>query len=88
MEKLKAFSMIGTKMKKNNSKILLDNSKQNMIQYTCKKEKGIKMYLVIMYIAGWHEVDYKKCSSYEEAEQVLEQILNEDVDNCGEIVIL
>ena len=44
--------------------------------------------LVIMYSAGWHEVSYKRCETYAEAEQVLEEHLEENVDNCGDIVIL
>ena len=46
------------------------------------------IYLVIMYNAGWHEISYKKCSSYKEAQNILEEHLCEDINNCGDIVIL
>jgi hypothetical protein len=41
-----------------------------------------------MYDAGWHEVSYEKCSSYEEAKEILEKHLDENIRNCGDIVIL
>lgn len=46
------------------------------------------MIIVIMYNHGWHEVSYEKCETMEEAKKILEEHLDEDINNCGDIAIL